>query len=49
MLVEHGGRGHTEHFTETTIDSGVPGAIVLARITGRTASSLIAAVLPEAA
>ena len=49
VLVEHGGRGHTEHFTETAIDSGVPGSIVLARITGRTARSLIAAVLPEAA
>ncbi len=49
VLVERSGRGRTEHFTEATIDSGEPGAIVPARITGRTASGLTATALPEAA
>jgi threonylcarbamoyladenosine tRNA methylthiotransferase MtaB len=49
VLVERGGRGRTEHFTETTIDTGEPGSIVVARIIGRTTSGLVATALPEAA
>ncbi len=49
VLVERHGRGHTEHFTEAAIDAGEPGSIVAARITGRTASTLVATALPEAA
>jgi threonylcarbamoyladenosine tRNA methylthiotransferase MtaB len=49
VLIERGGRGRTEHFTETAIDAGTPGAIVAARITGRTASTLVATALSEAA
>ncbi len=49
VLVERSGRGRTEHFTEATIDSGEPGAIVTARITGRHGGALVATALPEAA
>ncbi len=49
VLVEQGGMGRTEHFTEVAIDAGAPGAIVPARITGRTARALVATALPEAA
>ena len=49
VLIERGGRGRTEHFTETTIDAGEPGAIVAALITGRTETALIATALSEAA
>ncbi len=49
VLIERDGRGRTEHFTEAAIDSGAPGAIVAARITGRTDSGLLATALPEAA
>jgi threonylcarbamoyladenosine tRNA methylthiotransferase MtaB len=49
VLIERDGRGRTEHFTETAIDTGAPGAIVAARITGRTQSTLVATALPEAA
>ena len=49
VLIERNGRGRTEHFTEATIDAGTPGAIVAARITGRTEGALIATALPEAA
>ena len=48
VLVEGNGLGRTEHFTEAEID-GAAGAIVAARITGRTARALIAAPLAEAA
>ena len=49
VLVERDGRGRTEHFTEATIDAGLPGAIVAARITGRSEHRLVATALPEAA
>ena len=49
VLVERNGRGRTEHFTEASIDAGTPGAIVAARITGRSGNALIATTLPEAA
>ncbi len=49
VLIERDGRGRTEHFTEATIDAGTPGAIIAARITGRTETALIATALPEAA
>jgi threonylcarbamoyladenosine tRNA methylthiotransferase MtaB len=49
VLVEEAGIGRTEHFTPAAIDGGVPGAIVAARITGRTARSLIGTLIPEAA
>ena len=49
VLVERGGRGRTEHFIATAIDAGTPGAIVAARITGRTGSTLLATALSEAA
>ena len=49
VLVETDGIGRTEHFTQVTIDAGAPGAIVPARITGRTARSLVATALAEAA
>ncbi len=49
VLVERDGRGRTEHFTEAAIDAGTPGAIVAARITGRTQNALIASRLSEAA
>ena len=41
ILVESGGFGRTEHFTLAEIDAA-PGAIVAARITGRTPRGLIA-------
>ena len=49
VLVERGGVGRTEHFTEVAIDAGEPGAIVPARITGHTARALLATALAEAA
>ena len=49
VLVERGGIGRTEHFTRSAIDAGAPGAIVPARITGRTARALVATALAEAA
>ena len=49
VLVEAAGIGRTEHFTRTAIDTGAPGAVVAARITGRTARTLLATALPEAA
>ena len=49
VLIERDGRGRTEHFTETTIDAGEPGAIVAALITGRTETALVATALSEAA
>jgi threonylcarbamoyladenosine tRNA methylthiotransferase MtaB len=49
VLIERTGRGRTEHFTEVAIDAGTPGAIVAARITGRTESALVATALSEAA
>ncbi len=49
VLIERGGRGRTEHFTETAIDAGAPGAIVAAKITGRSDHALVATALSEAA
>ena len=49
LLVENGGIGRTEHFTPAEIAGPKPGMIVDAKITGRTASSLIAEPLTEAA
>jgi len=48
VLVEGNGLGRTEHFTEAEI-GGAAGAIVAARITGRTRRGLIASPLAEAA
>ncbi len=49
VLVEGNGLGRTEHFTTAQIDAGTPGEIVPARVTGRTARSLVATRLGEAA
>ncbi len=49
VLIERGGIGRTEHFTQVSIDAGMPGAIVSARITGRTDRTLVATALAEAA
>jgi threonylcarbamoyladenosine tRNA methylthiotransferase MtaB len=49
VLVETGGLGRTEHFTQAEIGGGRPGEIVPARITGRTARALVATPLSEAA
>ena len=49
VLVEQNGLGRTEHFTLTEIDAGAPGEIVPARVTGRTARTLVATALSEAA
>ena len=49
VLVERGGVGRTEHFTQVAIDAGEPGVIVPARITGHTARALLATALAEAA
>ncbi len=49
VLVETGGFGRTEHFTSAEIDAGMPGEIVRARVTGRTARALVATTLREAA
>jgi threonylcarbamoyladenosine tRNA methylthiotransferase MtaB len=48
ILVERDGLGRTEHFTLAEIDAA-PGAIVAARITGRTERSLIATPFARAA
>jgi threonylcarbamoyladenosine tRNA methylthiotransferase MtaB len=49
ILVEKRGVGRTEHFTFAEIDAGLPGEIVAARVTGRTAGALVATALSEAA
>jgi len=49
LLVENGGVGRTEQFTLAEIAGPKPGVIVAARITGRTARTLIAAPVAEAA
>jgi threonylcarbamoyladenosine tRNA methylthiotransferase MtaB len=49
VLVETGGIGRTEHFTLAAIDSGEPGEIVPARITGHSGRALVATPLAEAA
>ena len=47
-MLERDGLGRTEHFTVAEIDA-TPGAIVAARITGRTDRALIATPLAAAA
>ena len=42
VLVERRGLGRTEHFTPAEIAGGLPGEVIAARITGRTARALIA-------
>ena len=49
VLVERNGLGRTEQFTRAEIDVGAPGEIVPARVTGRTARTLVATALSEAA
>jgi threonylcarbamoyladenosine tRNA methylthiotransferase MtaB len=49
VLVERGGVGRTEHFTQVAIAGEAAGTIVPTRITGRTAHGLIAKPLAEAA
>jgi threonylcarbamoyladenosine tRNA methylthiotransferase MtaB len=49
ILVETDGVGRTEHFTQAAIDRGHPGDVVAARITGRTARTLLATALHQAA
>ncbi|MHA1158990.1 MAG: tRNA (N(6)-L-threonylcarbamoyladenosine(37)-C(2))-methylthiotransferase MtaB [Alphaproteobacteria bacterium] len=49
VLIETPGQGRTEHFTRATIDAGLPGEVVRARIIGHTAQGLIATPLAEAA
>ena len=49
VLVENGGVGHTEHFTPTEIAGCRPGAIVAAKVSGKTTRGLLAAPLAVAA
>jgi threonylcarbamoyladenosine tRNA methylthiotransferase MtaB len=49
VLAERGGRGRTEHFTEVAITGVAPGALVEARITGRSPSGLLATPIERAA
>jgi len=49
VLVERGGRGRTEHFTDVAIEGPAPGAIVDVRITGRAESRLLATPIAGAA
>ncbi len=49
VLAERGGRGRTEHFTEVAIADVDPGRLVEARITGRSASGLLAMPIERAA
>jgi threonylcarbamoyladenosine tRNA methylthiotransferase MtaB len=49
LLVENGGVGRTERFTLAEIAGPRPGALVTARITGRTGRGLIAEPMAEAA
>ena len=49
ILVEGGGRGHTEHFGPVEISTGIRGEIVSARITGFGPKRLSALALSEAA
>jgi threonylcarbamoyladenosine tRNA methylthiotransferase MtaB len=49
ILVEGGGRGHTEHFAPVEIFGGKRGEIVSARITGFGPKRLSALALPESA
>jgi threonylcarbamoyladenosine tRNA methylthiotransferase MtaB len=48
VLVEKGGRGHTEHFMSVAID-GMPGTVVAARMAARSGRSLVAEPIREAA